>query len=268
MTCRFAGPSVQLFLSIQQRCIATSVLWKRASTILVVLITASVSLAQSPQELGEQLFHQALPGTNGRSCATCHVPKDNFTLTPEHVEELWKSNPKDPLFHPIDADNPKARKLTFHHLRKGLVRVWIKLPDNVDLIDYLGIVKTPPDRRVFVWRSVPSIHDVAMTAPFQRDGRIATLEEQAKHAIMDHSQGSSISKADLERIATFERSLFSSDRAQRVAEYLAAGGDPATAPDVDAELVLTPEEERGRVVYERVCAVCHGGPTHCGSGDS
>ncbi|WP_433936553.1 hypothetical protein AB3662_17925 [Sorangium cellulosum] len=36
----------------------------------------------------EQLFGQPLPYGNGRSCATCHVPEDSFTLTPDHVTRL------------------------------------------------------------------------------------------------------------------------------------------------------------------------------------
>ncbi len=261
MTQYLIGLHVQLLASVRRHVVAFFARWKLPALLAIVLGGASTCPAQTPRELGEQLFHQALPGTNGRSCATCHVPEDNFTLTPAHVESLWKSNPKDPLFNAIDADDPESRMLTFHHLRKGLVRVWIKLPDNVDLIDYLGIVKTPRDRKLFVWRSVPSINDVAMTAPFQRDGRVATLEEQAQHAIIDHSEGGSVSMAELEHIAAFERSVFSSDLSRRVAEYLAAGGEPTTAPNVEDELALTSAEERGRQVYNQVCAVCHGGPT-------
>lgn len=98
-----------------------------------------------------------------------------------------------------------------------------------------------------------------MTAPFQLDGRIAALEEQAQGAITSHGEGGTVSSATLEGIAAFQRTVFSSDRARRVAEYLAGGGAPAKAPDVEDELVLTPTEERGRVVYDAVCAACHGG---------
>ncbi|MBN1612479.1 MAG: hypothetical protein JW940_37960, partial [Polyangiaceae bacterium] len=111
--------------------------------------------------LGEQLFTQPFPNSNGRSCATCHVPEDNFTLTPEHVANLLENAPNDPLFAAIDADDPAATPLTFEHLAKGLVRIWLSLPDNVDLIDEQGAVSTPDDRMLFVWRSVPSIVDGA-----------------------------------------------------------------------------------------------------------
>lgn len=70
-----------------------------------------------------------------------------------------------------------------------------------------------------------------------------------------------MSTADLESIAAFERSLFSSDRARRIANHLAAGGSEANAPSVEDELTLTPAETRGRTIFQKVCAVCHGGGT-------
>lgn len=207
----------------------------------------------------EPLFAEALPGTNGRSCTTCHVPEDGFALTPEHVARVLEENPDDPLFAAIDADDPTADPLTFEHLEKGLVRVWLTLPDNVDLIDEEGMVITPSDRRIFVWRSVPSIADVALTAPYQLDGRVATLEEQAQGAITGHSEGGEVSKADLERIAAFERSVFSSDRAQQVAKELGDGVSFDEVSEVEDSLELTEEEARGRDLFDAVCATCHGG---------
>ncbi len=213
----------------------------------------------APVDPGEQLFSDATLGTNGRSCATCHVPEDDFSLTPEHVEAVWAANPNDPLFAAIDADDPEAETLTFDHLRLGLVRVWLTLPDNMDLIDTEGAVITPSDRQIFVWRSVPSIADAALTAPYQLDGRVGGLDAQAQGAITGHAEGATASPADLERIAAFERTIFTSERARTTAEYLAGGGDPASAPDLEAMLDLTPAEERGRVIYGQVCASCHGG---------
>ena len=232
--------------------------WTVVATVATALSACDTD-QPTPSELGERLFRQALPGTNGRTCATCHVPEDNFTLTPGHVAELWESHPQDPLFAAIDADDPDAETLTFDHLKKGLVRVWLTLPENVDLIDDEGNVTTPPERRIFVWRSVPSIADISMTAPFQLDGRVATLEEQAQGAITGHSEGGTVASETLARIAAFERTVFTSDRSRRVAEYLAGGGEPANAPDVEDELVLTPTEARGRMVFDTVCAACHGG---------
>ena len=201
---------------------------------------------------GEELFRLPFPGAgNQRSCATCHVPEDNFTLTPAHVERMWKKNPKDPLFSAIDADDPTARTLTFDHLKKGLIRVGLTLPDNMDVIDEAGTVTTPADRQIFVWRSVPSIADAVLTAPYQLDGREATLEAQAQGAITGHSQGGAVSEDERERIANFERGVFSSDRARWVAF--------GVTKDVEDWLRLTPQEQRGRQVYRNVCESCHGG---------
>jgi cytochrome c peroxidase len=211
---------------------------------------------------GEELFKLPFPGAkNERSCATCHVPKDNFTLTPAHVERMLKENPADPLFAAIDADDPAAQPLTFEHLKKGLVRVWLTLPNNMDLIDAEGNVITPPDRMIFVWRSVPSIGDAVFTAPYQLDGRMATLAEQAQGAITGHSEGGTAPQSELKRIAEFESSVFTSRRARYVAELLKAGVRPEEIHDVEESLKLSPQEERGRQVFEAVCAACHGGAT-------
>ncbi len=232
-----------------------------AAAALAALFTASACSDEAPPSgpTVEPLFQEAFPGTNGRSCASCHVPEDNFTLTPEHVTRLYETNPKDPLFAAIDADDPTAETLTFDHLKKGLIRVWLTLPDNMDVIDEGGNVVTPADRAIFVWRSVPSIADVALTAPYQLDGRVATLEEQAQGAITGHSEGGEVSADERERIAAYERTVFSSDRAREVADELASGVALSDVSDVEASLVLSPEEERGRQLYEKTCEACHGG---------
>jgi cytochrome c peroxidase len=211
---------------------------------------------------GEELFSMPFIGAgNDRSCASCHVPEDNFTLTPEHVERLYRKNPNDPLFSAIDADDPNAKVLTFDHLRKGLIRVGLTLPANMDLIDDAGKVITPNDRLINVWRSVPSIADSSFTAPYQLDGREGTLASQAQGAINGHSQGLTTPLTERQRIAAFESSIFSSDRAGTVADALLRGVLPEKIPDVEDKLVLTAQETRGREVYEQVCAACHGGVT-------
>jgi cytochrome c peroxidase len=209
---------------------------------------------------GEELFRLPFPGAaNERSCATCHVPENNFTLTPEHVARVFETNPQDPLFAPIDADDPSAETLSFEHLKKGLVRVWLPLPDNVDLIDDGGTVITPGERKIFVWRSVPTIQDSALTAPYQLDGRAETLEEQAQGAVTGHSQGGEVSRAELERIAAFERGVFANERAEQVAKELGSGVPFEQVSKVEELLELTEQETRGKDLFEKVCAGCHGG---------
>ena len=35
-------------------------------------------------------FFRPFPGGNGRSCATCHNPRDGFSLSPATVEARWQ----------------------------------------------------------------------------------------------------------------------------------------------------------------------------------
>lgn len=91
------------------------------------------------------------------------------------------------------------------------------------------------------------------------DGQVETLEEQAQRAITGHSQGGEVTPAELERIAAFERSVFTSDRSRRAADELASGAGLGSVSDVDAALALSPPEQRGKELYEKTCAACHGG---------
>jgi cytochrome c peroxidase len=211
---------------------------------------------------GQTLFDTPFSGTNGRSCATCHVPEDNFVLTPAHVASLLATNPADPLFNPIDADDPTADVPTYEHLKKGLVRVTIKLADNMDLIDFGGNVVTPPDRNFSVWRAVPTIENAAITAPYQYDGRKATLQDQAQGAITAHSQGGTVSADALNAIADFQSGEFTSNRAKKVADKLAQGWsvDQIKIPE-DQMDELTDQQSRGRDLYNKACEPCHGGAT-------
>ncbi len=209
---------------------------------------------------GEALFETAFAGTNGRSCASCHVREDHTSLKPQHVAELLAEDPDDPLFNRIDADDPLAAEPTFEHLKKGLVRVMLSLPDNMDIIDFEGNVVTPPDRKIQVWRAVPSVENTAITAPYQYDGRKGTLQEQAQAAITDHSEGGPVRARDLNKIAEFQKELFTSDRAQKVAKKLEhVPVEHIQRPEL--KMKLTPAQKRGRDVYDLACEACHGGAT-------
>ena len=208
---------------------------------------------------GAELFETAFKHSNGRSCATCHVLADHTVLTPAHVSALLAENPNDPLFNPIDADDPLAPNPTYEHLKKGLVRVVLDLPDNMDLIDAAGTVVTPPDRTVAVWRAVPTVENTAITAPYQYDGRKVTLQEQAQGAITAHSQGRKVPKKDLDALAEFQQEQFSSKRAEIVAQKLAHGVPVEDIPRPELKMKLTEAQARGLKVYDLACEACHGG---------
>jgi cytochrome c peroxidase len=224
-------------------------------------VAAAISGANQVKQ-GETLFETAFPGTNGRSCATCHVREDHAVLRPAHVAATLATNPSDPLFNRIDADDPLAPEPTYEHLKKGLVRVVLTLPDNMDTIDPFGNVNTPPDRKIAVWRGVPSIDNTAITAPYQYDGRKGTLQEQAQGAITAHSEGGTVPQADLDAIAAFQLEQFSSNRAKYVAKKLAQGVpvEQIERPELKMD-ELTPAQKRGLDLYNAACEPCHGGAT-------
>src|SRR5579864_4438775 len=50
-------------------------------------------------------FFQSL-GTNGRSCGSCHVSTDAWSITPEHLRNRFvESRGLDPVFRPVDGSN-------------------------------------------------------------------------------------------------------------------------------------------------------------------
>jgi hypothetical protein len=84
-------------------------------------------------------FH-APQGTNGRSCESCHLPQAGWSIRPVDVElKFWLTGGNDPIFHPLDANNPtpdestlQARYASYSMLRKGLFRRGGNVPANAE----------------------------------------------------------------------------------------------------------------------------------------
>jgi hypothetical protein len=112
---------------------------------------------------------------NGRSCADCHMPTEQFRLTPAAAESRYQHlltrrqrypGADDPLFRPIDADDFRVngeQASDYSNLRQnGLIRIVFALPPNIRLID--PATNAPSDERsVDIWRSVPGVADVKLT---------------------------------------------------------------------------------------------------------
>ena len=223
-------------------------------------------------------------GGNGRSCADCHMATDNFQLSPASVEARFRLlqlrrrfNPDadDPLFRPIDADDFRTNgdsASDFSNLRQnGLVRITFPLPPNIRLIDPATNVASA-ETFVDVWRSVPTVNDVALTGPddgiawlrgpnqqggYQLDARITTLQEQALSAFMNHAQVQNVPAPQLlDDLSSFQRVLFTNHRVRVLADAVRTGAVPLPDPDPP----LTPVEQEGKAVFQRACSQCHGGP--------
>ncbi len=221
--------------------------------------TASSDPDIGDPDIGRFFFDHALPETNGRSCATCHVAEQHFVLLPATVEARLEHDPHDALFNPIDSDDPTAASPTYDHMRKqGLIRVQIKLPENMDVIDPAGNVITNASRTVALWRGVPTIENTDLTAPYQYDGRAATLQAQALSALQTHSEiPYDPPDALLDLIAGFEKTEFSSRRVAAVANAIDHGFPP---PDSDPPFAPGSPEAEGKTLFQTACAPCHGGP--------
>jgi cytochrome c peroxidase len=233
-----------------------------------------------------RFFDRRLTGLegNGRACADCHMASDSFQLSPAAADArfrvlqwLRRFNPHadDPLFRAIDADDFRINgenASDFRNLREnGLVRITFPLPPNIKLIDP---ATNAPSSETFVdvWRMVPSVNDVALTGPdgvnaaprgpnnaggYQLDARVATLQDQALGALVNHAQiDVAPQQVFLDDLASFQRTLFTNRRVEALAEAVAAGTQPLPDPDPP----LTAFEQQGKAVFERACSQCHGGP--------
>ena len=222
-------------------------------------------------------------GGNGRACADCHMPADNFQLSPASAEARfqlleWRRqfDPEadDPLFRPIDADDFRikgAAARDFSNLRQnGLIRITFPLPSNIRLIDP---ATNAPSSESFVdiWRAVPTVNDVKLTGPdganpwprdpnptggYQLDGRFGTLQEQALGALITHAEVTTLpSQQVLDDLAAFQDVLFTNPRVRALSDAVDAGIVPLPDPDPP----LTELEQQGKAVFTRACAHCHGG---------
>jgi cytochrome c peroxidase len=203
--------------------------------------------------IGELLFRAPIPTGNGRACATCHVPSKNFTISPAEIEERFQKNPNDPLFRSIDADDFANDFTTVR--TKGLFRVTLNLPSNVKLAD------DPAAKTVQVWRAVPTVFNVKLTAAYTHDGRELSLDSQAKAAAFEHSRPTkTLPEVAFDLIALFQERQFSSPIVKSISNQIDAGQTPP-AQGQDYDKPLNAAEQRGFDVFMANCSICHAGNT-------
>ena len=248
--------------------------------IMGVLATLACSSPPAGDSVaGEALFHDRTPpglGGNGRACSDCHTDASGFQVGPVDVEARYQqmvaTGIDDPLFRPIDADDFAANgplAADYTNLRSnGLFRIRMPLPANIKLVEptscttagvpapcqsaenYAVSTATFTD----VWRAVPSVLNVVSSGPdrdgptwprgpnpqggYQLDGRVDTLQHQALGAFQSHSQVAvDPTPKMLDDVTAYETGLRAT-----------------------AEPPLTELQAAGKVVFQRACTQCHGGP--------
>ena len=239
-------------------------------------------------------------GGNGRACADCHMPSENFQLSPAAAKSRFDAlqaarehnqNADDPLFRPVDADDFRLNgdnASDFSNLvENGLVRVTMPLPLNVKLID--PATGQPSDETsVDLWRAVMPVLNVAITGP---DGVAPIWPPGAPRVpIMGQDpngpnrQGGYQHDArfgtlqEQARGALFAHAQVSVEPPTRMLDDLAAFQQTlfssprvellanailsGSTPFPDPDPELNELEQQGKAVFNRACAQCHGGTLH------
>ena len=200
-------------------------------------------------------FFQSL-GTNGRSCATCHVASQAMSISASGVQQRFlETRGGDPLFAPVDGANcPNARQdsAADHSLllQHGLIRIFLKPPADTHFSisvvhDPYGcaITTDPADGQliVSVYRRPLPTTNLGFLSTIMFDGRetkqplnvrasfpanlAADLTQQAIDAIAIHAQATQApSAAQLNDIIDFELGLYTAQADDAAAGSLRAGG--------------------------------------------
>ena len=227
--------------------------------IVCLLLASPPAGAEPPLDRathsGRHLFERETFGGNGRTCATCHV-QPTGTVSPADAQALFAKDPHAPLFLGDGSDDGHgngARRM----LADATILVDVPLASNVRL------VSDPTARTVTLVRGIPTVNDTPALDPvLMLDGREPDLVSQARGAILGHAAATVLpTSEELERIARFERRLFSAPLLRGLAQGRTALALPEGRTD---------SERRGERFFEDrldpsdpkvgLCATCHSGP--------
>jgi cytochrome c peroxidase len=238
-------------------------------------------------------------GGNGRACADCHMPSQDFQLSPAAARARFEAllakrefnkNADDPLFRSVDADDFRVNGENagnFSNLvDNGLVRVTLPLPPNVRLLDpvtgqptdetttdlfravmpVMNVAITGPDAVAPVWPPTPRVPILGLDpngpnrqGGYQHDARFGTLQEQARGALVAHAQVSVEPPSDMLDDLAAFQQTLFSSPG---VERLAEAIAAGSIPFPDPDPELTELEQQGKAVFNRACATCHGGSLH------
>ena len=182
-------------------------------------------------------FFQSL-GTNGRSCASCHLPTEGWSVSAAEIQlRFFLTQGNDPIFrtndgsncdHNIDTSTMQGKRQAYSLLlSRGLIRVAMAMPagaeftvtnvinpygcgDSTTLSMYrrplpttnLGFLST------VMWDGRESTPPTTQKITYPNTGQlVADLTHQATDATVIHALGSAPTAAQLQDIVNFEMSL-------------------------------------------------------------
>jgi len=179
-------------------------------------------------------FFQSL-GTNGRTCGSCHVSSDAWSITPPDLLARFNSTEGlDPVFQPVDGANCpsddvstlEARQAAYSQLlNKGLLRISLPVPASAafsitQIQDPYNCPQTTTSQPAMYRRPLPATNlDFLSAVMF--DGREtiknssgtidlnASLTQQAIDATLGHAQATAPpTSQQLAQIVSFETALY------------------------------------------------------------
>jgi hypothetical protein len=192
-------------------------------------------------------------GTNGRSCASCHLQSSGWGLSAADVQAVYAaSSGHDPLFAAVDgancpsvtaADGPQGHSLL---LGNGLIRVGVAVPANAEFTvtaihDPYGCALQGSPQVVSMYRRPLPSTNLSFLSAVMFDGRETVkplndrrtflpnlrsdLAHQAMDATLGHAQAAAPpSAAQVDAIVDFEIALYTAQRVDDAAGVLNAQG--------------------------------------------
>jgi len=178
-------------------------------------------------------------GTNDRSCASCHVESDGWTVSTAHLQQRFEqSQGLDPIFRRVDGANcPSSDVSTLAArtsaysllLSRGLIRITLPVPKGAEFSimnvnDPYTCPETTATRPALYRRPLPATN-LRFLPAIMWDGREPNLTSQARNATLVHTQPTQPpSSRQLRDIVDFETALFTAQAADNQAGNLAIQG--------------------------------------------
>ena len=178
-------------------------------------------------------------GTNNRTCNSCHVASDGWSISPVDLQQRFQSTQgKDPVFRVLDGANcPSADVSTLaaattaysQLLNFGLIRMTLPVPANaefsiISITDPYQCPETTATQPALYRRPLPSTN-LKFLNGIMWDGREPDLKTQALDATMVHAAPTAPpTDAQLTQIVSLETSLFTAQSVDTLAGDLAAQG--------------------------------------------
>jgi cytochrome c peroxidase len=199
-------------------------------------------------------FFQSL-GSNGRSCSSCHVPTEGWSISAEEVQlRFLLTRGLDPIFRTTDGSNcdenidtstvQERRKAYSLLLSRGLIRIHLSLPDGAEFTvqsvnnpygcsdtSTLSMYRRPlPTTNLgflstLMWDGRESTPPSTQKITYPNTGQLlADLAHQAMDATTTHAQGEVPTPSQVQDIVTFETALRTAQAVDYEAGFLNDGG--------------------------------------------